>query len=160
TRHVEYTATAEVTPGRHLVILRDVSERKRLEQQLRQALKMEALGRLAGGVAHDFNNLLTAITSYSELLLEALPEAEPPRRYAEETLRAAARPGALPRQLLAYSRQQVLAPQVLNLSTVVAGLERLLRRLIGEDIVLATTLGQGLRRVKIDPGQIEQVLMN
>ncbi|OAI54089.1 hypothetical protein AYO44_15475 [Planctomycetaceae bacterium SCGC AG-212-F19] len=160
TRDVEYTATADLLPGRHLLILRDVSERKRLEEQLRQALKMEALGRLAGGVAHDFNNLLTAITSYSELLLEALADAEPPRRYAEEILRAADRAAALTRQLLAYSRQQVLAPQVINLNTVVAGLERLLRRLIGEDIVLATTLAQALRRVKIDPGQIEQVLMN
>ncbi len=159
-RDVEYSATADLLPGRHLLILRDVSERKRLGEQLRQAQKMEALGRLAGGIAHDFNNLLTAIISYSELLLETLGEVEPARRHAEEILRAADRAAALTRQLLAYSRQQVLAPQVLNLNTVVSGLERLLRRLIGEDIELSTALAAGLRRVKIDPGQIEQVLMN
>jgi PAS domain S-box-containing protein len=159
-RDAEYTAAADLLPGRHLLILRDISERKRLEQQLRQAQKMEALGRLAGGVAHDFNNLLTAITSYAELLREGLSEGDPLRRHAEEVLRAADRAAALTRQLLAYSRQQVLAPQVLNLNTVVAGLERLLRRLIGEDIELATELTPGLRPVKADPGQIEQVLMN
>jgi two-component system, cell cycle sensor histidine kinase and response regulator CckA len=159
-RDVEYSATADLLPGRHLLILRDVSERKRLGEQLRQAQKMEALGRLAGGVAHDFNNLLTAIISYSELLLEMLGDVDPARRHAEEILRAADRAAALTRQLLAYSRQQVLAPQVLNLNTVVAGLERLLCRLIGEDVELKTTLATGLRRVKIDPGQIEQVLMN
>ena len=159
-RDVEYSATADLLPDRHLLILRDVSERKRLEEQLRQAQKMEALGRLAGGVAHDFNNLLTAIISYGELLLELLPEAEAGRRHAEEIIRAADRAAALTRQLLAYSRQQVLAPQVLNLNTVVSGLERMLRRLIGEDVELVIDLATALRRVKADPGQIEQVLMN
>lgn len=159
-RQAEYSATADLLPDRHLLIVRDISERKRLEEQLRQAQKMEALGRLAGGVAHDFNNLLTAITSYSEMLLEALTADDPSRRHAEEIIRASDRAAALTRQLLAYSRQQVLAPQVLNLNTIAAGLERLLRRLIGEDVELATNLAPGLRRVKADPGQIEQVIMN
>src|SRR5262249_8760100 len=160
TRQAEYSATADLLPERHLLIVRDVSERKRLEEQLRQAQKMEALGRLAGGVAHDFNNLLTAITSYSEMLLQGFPDDDPSRRQAEEIIRASDRAAALTRQLLAYSRQQVLAPQVMNLNTIVAGLERLLRRLIGEDVNLATNLAPGLRRVKADPGQIEQVIMN
>jgi PAS domain S-box-containing protein len=160
TRQAEYSATADLLPERHLLIVRDVSERKRLEEQLRQAQKMEALGRLAGGVAHDFNNLLTAITSYSEMLLEGFADDDPARRHAEEIIRASDRAAALTRQLLAYSRQQVLAPQVMNLNTVVAGLERLLRRLIGEDVNLVTNLAPGLRRVKADPGQIEQVIMN
>jgi PAS domain S-box-containing protein len=159
-RHAEYSATAGMLPERHLLILRDVTERKKLEEQLRQAHKMEALGRLAGGVAHDFNNLLTAITSYSEMLYEALAADDPARRHAEEIIRAADRAAALTRQLLAYTRQQVLTPQVLNLNSIVAGLERLLRRVIGEDIELLTSLVPGLRRVKADPGQIEQVLMN
>ncbi len=137
-----------------------ITERKRLEQQLRQSAKMEAVGRLAGGVAHDFNNLLTAILGYSDLLLERLPEASELARYVSEVKKAGERASSLTRQLLAFSRQQVLAPQVLNLNTVVADTQKMLRRLIGEDIELVTSLDPELGYAKADPGQIEQVILN
>ncbi len=142
------------------VIAEDVSERWRLEEQLRQAQKMEAIGRLAGGVAHDFNNLLTIITGYSQLLLERLGSDDPLRGHVNEVLSAGNRAASLTRQLLAFSRRQVLQPQVLDLNTVVANTDKMLRRLIGEDIELVTHLGPDLGRVKTDPGQIEQVIMN
>jgi two-component system cell cycle sensor histidine kinase/response regulator CckA len=138
----------------------DITERKRLEEQLRQSAKMEAVGRLAGGVAHDFNNLLTAILGYSDLLLERLPGNSQLSRYAGEVKKAGERASSLTRQLLAFSRQQVLAPQVLNLNTVVADMQKMLRRLIGEDIELMTSLEPQLGNVKADPGQIEQVILN
>jgi PAS domain S-box-containing protein len=145
----------------------DVTRRKRaeeahaqLEDQLRQAQKMEAVGRLAGGVAHDFNNLLTVITGRCELLLRRLGETGPLSRDANLVLEAARRAGALTRQLLAFSRKQVLAPKVLDLNVVVADTETILRRLIGEDVELVTILGAPLGRVKADQGQIEQVIMN
>jgi len=138
----------------------DITERKRLEQQLRQSARMEAVGRLAGGVAHDFNNLLTAILGYSDILLERVPAASPLWRYAAEVKKAGERASSLTRQLLAFSRQQVLAPQVLNLNTVVADMEKMLRRLIGEDIELLTSLDPQLGNVKADPGQVEQVILN
>lgn len=142
-------------------ISRDITEHKKLEEQLRQAQKMEAIGRLAGGVAHDFNNLLTAIIGYSDLILmECVNPTQPLYHNAEEIKRAADRAATLTRQLLAYSRQQVLNFRVLNLNSVVADMEKLLRRLIGEDIELLTRLDPQLRRVTADPGQIEQVLMN
>jgi len=143
-----------------LVFVRDISERKRLEEQLLQAQKMEAVGRLAGGVAHDFNNLLTAIIGYSELLLMSFVPGNPRRKDVEEIKKAADRAAALTRQLLAFSRKQMLQPQVLNLNLVVTGIEKMLRRMIGEDIELVTILDAELGLVKADPGQIDQVIMN
>ena len=143
-----------------LAVFADISELKRLESQLIQSQKMEALGRLAGGVAHDFNNLLTAIIGYSEFLLQELNPYDPRRGDVEEIKKAANRAAALTRQLLAFSRKQMLQPQVLNLNTTVSNLEKMLRRLIGEDIELVTVLDPHLGRVKADPGQIEQVIMN
>jgi PAS domain S-box-containing protein len=134
--------------------------RERLEQQLRQAQKMEAVGRLAGGVAHDFNNMLTIISGYGGLLLEHPSTIEPLRGYVNEIKNASTRAASLTRQLLAFSRQQVLAPRVLGLNAVVANIEKMLKRLIGEDIDLVTILGERLWPVKADPGQLEQVLLN
>ncbi|HEX4602218.1 MAG TPA: response regulator [Gemmatimonadales bacterium] len=140
--------------------VRDVTEQRRLEGQLLQAQKMEAVGRLAGGVAHDFNNLLTVILSYSDLLLEDLPAEAPDRDDVQEIRKAAIAASSLTRQLLAFSRQQVLEPRVLDVNAVVAGTEKLLTRLLGEDVHLTTTLAQDLGTVKVDPGQLEQIIMN
>ncbi len=142
------------------VILRDTTERQSLQTQLLQAQKMEAVGRLAGGVAHDFNNLLTAITGYADLLLEDLSVEAAGREEVEEIKKAAHRAAALTRQLLAFSRQQVLATQVLDLNALVGDMEKMLRRLIGEDIDLRTGLARDLGAVQADPGQLEQVIMN
>ena len=130
------------------------------EERLRQAQKMEAVGRLAGGVAHDFNNLLTVITSYTDLLLEDLASDDPKRDDVEQIRKAAEGAAALTRQLLAFSRQQVLQPKALDLKTTVAGTEKLLKRLIGEDVRLTTFLAPDLGVVKADPGQIEQIIIN
>ncbi len=145
----------------------DIEGRKRaeevrghLEDQLRQAQKMEAVGRLAGGVAHDFNNLLTVITGHCELLLRRLGEDGPGARDANLVLEAARRAGSLTRQLLVFSRKQVLAPTVLDLNEIVAEVEKILHRLIGEDVDLRTVLDPSLGLVKADQGQIEQVIMN
>ena len=142
------------------MIAEDVSERRALEEQLRQSQKMEAVGRLAGGIAHDFNNLLTVIKGYSELMLDELGSADPLRSEVDEIKKAADRAASLTRQLLAFSRQQVLAPKVLDLNSVVSNMDKLLHRLLGEDIDLFTVLEPGLGRVKADPGQVEQVIMN
>lgn len=142
-------------------------ERKRAEEalgktaeELRHAQKMDAIGQLAGGIAHDFNNLLTAITGYSELALRKLQSEDPLRHYIDEIRKAGDRAAALTRQLLAFSRKQVLQPRVLNLNTVISELEKMLRRLIGEDIELRYVPGSDLGSIKADPGQIEQVIMN
>ncbi len=135
-------------------------ERKRLEEQLRQSQKMEAVGRLAGGIAHDFNNLLTIINGYSQLLLDRFAPRDQARVQVEEIKKAGDRAATLTRQLLAFSRRQVLQPQVLNLNAVVANVDTMLRRLIGEDIDLVTVIGEALGRVQADPGQIEQVILN
>ena len=143
-----------------LVLARDVTEKKHLEEQLRQSQKMEAVGRLAGGVAHDFNNLLTAILGYGELLSGRLGEDKRSRRELDEIRKAGRRAASLTKQLLAFSRKQVLQPKVLDLNAVVTEIERMLHRLIGEDVELKTVLAPDLVHVKADPGQLEQVIVN
>ena len=138
----------------------DISERRKLEEQLQQSQKIEAIGRLAGGIAHDFNNLLTAIRGDSDLLLHRIDSSSPLRKDVEEIQKAGGRGTSLTRQLLAFSRKQVLQPKVLDLNTVVAAMEGMIRRLIGEDIDLVTVLKPGLWNVQADPGQVEQVIMN
>jgi PAS domain S-box-containing protein len=141
-------------------IARDVTERKQLEEQLRQSQKMEAIGQLAGGVAHDFNNLLTAINGYSSLALQRLEDDHPIKPYIEEVKKAGDRATNLTRQLLAFGRKQILQPLAINLNGVVSDMNKMLRRLIGEDIVLTAKLDAGVGRVMADPGQVEQVLVN
>jgi two-component system cell cycle sensor histidine kinase/response regulator CckA len=135
-------------------------EKRRLQEQLVQAQKMEAVGQLAGGIAHDFNNLLTAITGYSELLLGELPPEDLRRGHADEIRKAGERAASLTQQLLAFSRRQVLEPKVLDVNIVVSDIERMLRRLIGEHIELKTPKAPDLWKVKADPGQIEQAILN
>ncbi|VTT98221.1 hypothetical protein, partial : Multi-sensor hybrid histidine kinase OS=Chloroherpeton thalassium (strain ATCC 35110 / GB-78) GN=Ctha_0688 PE=4 SV=1: PAS_9: PAS_4: PAS_3: PAS_9: HisKA: HATPase_c: Response_reg [Gemmataceae bacterium] len=138
----------------------DVTERRNLETRYRQAQKMEAVGQLAGGVAHDFNNLLTVINGYSEMVLGALGEGDPLREMVAEVRHAGERATGLTGQLLAFSRQSVLEPRVVELNDLVAETGKMLKRLIGEDIGLATALAPGAGRVRVDPGQFGQVLMN
>jgi two-component system, cell cycle sensor histidine kinase and response regulator CckA len=138
----------------------DLSPRKRLEQQLRQSQKMQAIGNLAGGVAHDFNNLLSVILSYTEMIMAGLKGGDPIRGELDEVRKAGERAAALTRQLLAFSRQQVLQPRNLDLNQVVNGLEGMLKRLLGEDVELSLLTQRSLGQVRADPGQIEQVLMN
>ena len=150
-----------------VAFLRDISERKRAEEerehlqlQLIQAQKLESVGRLAGGVAHDFNNLLTVINGYAGFLSEELGAADPRQEYALEIGKAGDRAASLTRQLLAFSRKQAIAPRAINLNGVVADVERMLQRLIGEDIALVTSLAPHLGPVMADPDQIQQVMMN
>jgi len=153
-----------VTSWRHgtalLATFVDVTERKRLEDHLRQSQKMEAIGRLAGGVAHDFNNLLTVISGRAQIELLRPELSGPSRRNIDLIAEAASRASTLTKQLLAFSRKQVLQPRVLDVDIVVARMEPLLRRLIGEDIDLVTATEPGLGRVRADPGQLEQVVLN
>ena len=142
------------------VFAEDVTERRALERQLRMAQKMEAVGRLSGGIAHDFNNLLGVIIGYSQVMKRMLGATHPAFEHAEEIEKASQRAVSLTRQLLAFSRQQVLEPVVLNLNTLVTDMEKMLPRLIGEDIDLHIALDPAIGQVKADPGQIEQVLMN
>jgi PAS domain S-box-containing protein len=154
-------------PTRFLAVKEDITERKRAEdelhrtqEQLLQSQKIEAVGRLAGGVAHDFNNLLGVIIGHAELAQSTVPPPHPARARLEQVLAASLRAADLTRQLLAFSRRQVLQPRVLDLNSVVRDTEKLLRRLIGEDVELVARLAPDLGRVKVDPGQVTQVLMN
>jgi PAS domain S-box-containing protein len=141
-------------------LVEDVTERRQLEEQLRQAQKMEAVGRLAAGLAHDFNNLLTVVIGYSDLLMQRLSADDRLRPAMEEIKKAGEQAASLTRQLLAFSRKQALQPQVLDLSSLLSNVDKMLQRVIGEDIELVTHLPPGLGHVKADPGQIEQVIMN
>ena len=156
-------------PAIHAIVInhRNVSERKAAEQalrhseeQLRQAQKMEAVGRLAGGIAHDFNNVLTAIFGYTDLLIEQFRVDDPRRSDVVEIRRSAERAASLTRQLLAFSRKQVMQPQLLNLNEVITSVGKLLNRLVGDDVVIEMQLAPDLVKVRADPGQMEQVLMN
>jgi two-component system, cell cycle sensor histidine kinase and response regulator CckA len=150
----------EGKPVKVIGTLQDVTERRDLEARLRQAQKMEAVGQLAGGIAHDFNNLLTAIRGYGELALQELPADNPASADVSEMLRAADRAASMTRQLLAFSRRQVLEPQVLDPAAIVDGLAPMLRRLLGEHIELMTLRPTDVGRVRVDPGQLEQVIVN
>jgi two-component system cell cycle sensor histidine kinase/response regulator CckA len=160
--HLEAAGKSHTIRGRpgRVTAVRDVTEKRRLEEQFRQAQKMEAVGRLAGGVAHDFNNLLTVITSYSEMVLDDLAPADPRREDLQQVQKAAVAATALTRQLLAFSRQQIIEPRLVSLEEAVSGTARILGRLIGEDIDLVTALAPEPSTVRIDPGQLEQVIMN
>ena len=166
---VEVTAHPLVFDGRraNLIVANDVTEQKRLraalllsEEQLRQSQKLEAIGQLAGGVAHDFNNLLTAINGYSALALQRLGRDHPIASYLNEIERAGNRAADLTRQLLAFGRKQLLQPLSLSLNDIVTDMSKMLTRLIGESITFETKLSPNLKRIKVDPGQVEQVLMN
>ncbi len=148
--HIEFFST----------IARDITEHRELEEQLRQAQKLDGIGQLAGGIAHDFNNLLTVILGRSQMLQLKLDPESPLRRDADLIYRTGERAAALTHQLLAFSRKQVLKAQVLDLNVVVADMDKMLRRVIGEDIELTTVLAPDLGHVKADPGQIEQVILN
>ncbi len=160
TCHVEPLRTAEGELQGAICMALDITDRNQLEEQLRQAQKMEAVGRLAGGIAHDFNNLLMVIQGYADLMAERLSENDPLRRNAEQIQTASQRATSLTRQLLAFSRKQMLAPKVLNIQSVVVEMEKILRRLIGEDIQLETSSAADLGLVKADRSQIEQVILN
>ncbi|MFO0925921.1 MAG: PAS domain-containing protein [Gemmataceae bacterium] len=146
--------------GHYVCVQRDVTVRRRMETQLLQSRKMEAIGQLAGGVAHDFNNLLTIINGYADLLLFQLPPGDPSREVLEEIRRAGERSAVLTRRLLAFGRRQVVAPQVLGLNAVLLGAETVLRRLLGTDVQLVVDPADDLPPIFVDPADIEQVLVN
>ena len=154
-------STIETDDGNFgIAFISDISPRKALEAQLMHAQKMEAVGRLAGGVAHDFNNMLTVIAKYNRMILDELSTMDPLRGYAEEILKAADRAGALTNQLLAFSRRQVMQPRIINLNAVLGQTEKMLRRLIGEDIQLVMSLDKNAGNIKADPNHIEQAIVN
>jgi PAS domain S-box-containing protein len=147
-------------PSYLMAVIEDITDRKQLETEFLQAQKMEAVGRLASGVAHDFNNLLTAIDGYGELLLDDLAPDDPHRADVQEILLAGKRAGSLTRQLLAFSRRQVMEVRVLDLGEIVKGMEKMTRRLVGQHIDITVRLNGQLRPVRVDPGQVEQVMLN
>jgi PAS domain S-box-containing protein len=163
-----YEAESVISPVRdaggaianYVAVERDITREKQLEEQVRLSQRLVSVGRLAGGVAHDFNNLLTIIIGYCDLLLQSMPAEETHRGPIAEVKKAADRAAALTRQLLAFSRRQVLTPQVIDLNAVVANIQSMVKRLIGEDIQLVTFPAPDLGRVLVDPGQVEQVIMN
>jgi hypothetical protein len=143
-----------------IAFVSDISQRKRLEEQLLHSQKMEAVGRLAGGVAHDFNNMLTVISGYNRMILDELSTLDPLRGYAEEVLKAADRAGALTNQLLSFSRRQIMQPRVLNVNSLVTQTQKMLQRVIGEDIELVLHLEAGVGNIRADPGHVEQAIVN
>jgi two-component system cell cycle sensor histidine kinase/response regulator CckA len=159
-RETEFAARANVLPGLHISVLRDVTERKQLQSDLWRAQRLESVGRLAGGVAHDFNNLLTAIRGYAQLLLAHVAPGSVEHHHAEEIDRAADRAAALTAQLLAFGRRQVLQARPTELNRLVESLDSVLSRLVGDNIELALELGSGVYPVRVDPVQIEQLLVN
>ncbi len=158
--HVEPLRDAAGNVKGAICMALDITDRKQLEEQFRQAQKMEAVGRLAGGIAHDFNNLLMVIQGYADLLTDRIPANDPLRRNAEQIQTAAQRATSLTQQLLAFSRKQILAPKILGVHSVVADMEKILRRLIGEDIELRVSAAPDLWLIQADRSQIEQVIMN
>ncbi len=160
-RNRRYSITAMPDSGDSILVrFSDITERLQLENQLRQAQKLESLGRLAGGVAHDFNNLLTVINGYSDLMLKALDPHSPLHSQASEINKAGERAAGLTSQLLAFSRKQVIEARALNVNAIINDTERMLRRLIGEDIEFVTALDPLVGQIMADPGQIHQVIMN
>ncbi|MBW2030245.1 MAG: PAS domain S-box protein [Deltaproteobacteria bacterium] len=162
-----YIAAFSPAPGHFVTVFQDITERKRAEEereklqsQLLQAQRLESVGRLAGGVAHDFNNMLNVILGYAEIVLNQLRTGDPFRDFVEEIIKAGQRSALLTRQLLAFSRKQTLQPKVLDLNKVIRDMEKMLHRLIGEDIESELVLSEDIARVMADPGQIEQVIMN
>jgi signal transduction histidine kinase/FixJ family two-component response regulator len=158
--HDELSELTRAFNGMRRTLQKNETQREQLEGQLRQAQKMEALGRLAGGVAHDFNNLLTVMRGHSELLLDRLQPGDALHGNAQQIRKTADRAASLTRQMLAFSRMQVLQPKVLDMNELIAEMGKLLRRLIREDIEFSLRLGDSLARVKADPGQLEQVILN
>jgi PAS domain S-box-containing protein len=159
-RTIIYSSVANVQPGLHLTAVQDVTEQRRLEERVRQGQKLEAVGRLAGGVAHDFNNMLTAISGYTDLLLARAEGDETLRGYARQIEQASQRAAGLTRQLLAFSRRQVLQPRVIDVNAVVEGTRDMITRLIGEHVRLETALDRSAAPVLADEGQLEQVVVN
>ena len=163
-----YTEDATISPvldaaGKivnYVAVKRDITEHLRLSDQFQQSQKMESVGRLAGGVAHDFNNLLTVITGYSELLLQKMGKETTMYRDVEEIKRAGDRAASLTQQLLAFSRKQIIEPKIVHLGSLISDMQKMLTRLIGEDISIQVTTDIGLGSVKVDPGQFQQILMN
>jgi PAS domain S-box-containing protein len=143
-----------------IAFVTDITQRKRLERELLQAQKLEAVGRLAGGIAHDFNNMLTIISGYTEMVLDQVPAADPMRSAMEDVLNAAERAQALTNQLLTFSRRQVIQPRVVDVNALIANTDKMLRRLIGEDIELVLTLAEQVGTIRADPSQIEQAIFN
>jgi len=143
-----------------IAFVTDISQRKLLEEQLVHAQKMEAVGRLAGGVAHDFNNMLTVISGYNRMILDELRPDDPLRDYAEEIARAAGRAGAITKQLLVFSRRQMLEPRIITVNAIISQIEKMLLRLLGEDIQLTLDLQEDVANIKADPNQLEQAIVN